>query len=285
MFELGAAWRGPPTARGNVVVAARNGAALVFARGGEVGCIEPGKHACYSFFFNELGRDGAKRTGLPLSVPVPCTDNATSLVVLPGRYHYGVCTDSGSGSVTTVFTITPEPAYARAEPVLQGCEPFGTFVWRANAWLVAECQGHRRGARIGAGDEAVEYLDLRALRLDCRGGVATIRAAGFELVLDEPRGRLEAILPGAMAPRGARAVWTGQALLVASSAGDALRLARYVCAGDRWDESSVDRVVVERRASVASKQDCRVVESDTSERLVGERCRRTRASKSMRTAT
>ncbi|HVR19813.1 MAG TPA: hypothetical protein VMS65_08955, partial [Polyangiaceae bacterium] len=68
VFELGDAWRGPPTARGNVVVAARNGAGLVFARGGEVGCIEPGKHACYSFFFNELGRDGARRTGLPLSV-------------------------------------------------------------------------------------------------------------------------------------------------------------------------------------------------------------------------
>ena len=240
VFELGAAWRAPPTARGNVVVVARKDAALVFARGGEVPCVEPGKHACYAFDFHELGAGGAKKTGLPLSVPVPCTDNATSLAVLPERYHYGVCTDTGGGPVTTMFTITPEPAYARADPVLAGCEPAGTFVWRSSAWLVGECQGQKRAARIGAGDEEVEYLDLRSPRLDCRGGVAAIRASGFELPLDAPRSRLEALLPSAVAPRGARAVFTGRALLVASSVGTSLRVARYTCNGERWDESSVD---------------------------------------------
>ncbi|HEX6272910.1 MAG TPA: hypothetical protein VFZ53_07720 [Polyangiaceae bacterium] len=240
VFELGAAWRGPPAAHGNVMVAAWRGAALVFARGEEAPCVEPGKTACYAFSFHELGAEGAKRGPVSLSVPVPCTDHATSLVVMPGRYHYGVCTETGSGPVTTVFTITPEPAYARADPVLEGCEPVGTFTWRSSAWLVAQCQGNRRAARIGAADEDVEYLDLRSLRLECRAGAATLRAAGFELELDSPRGRLEALLPNAMAPRGSRAVWTGQALLVASAAATSLRLARYTCRGDAWLETNVD---------------------------------------------
>jgi hypothetical protein len=240
VFELGPAFHGPPGARGNVTLAARRDAALVFFRGNEVACIEPGKHACFGFLFHELGADGAKKTGLPLSVPVPCTDHATSLLVLSERYHYGVCTDTGRGPVTTVFTITPEPAYARADPVLEGCEPKGTFLWQGSAWLVAECQGNRRAARIGGSDDKVEYLDLRSPRLDCRAGIAALRASGFELLLEEPRGGLEALLPSAIAPRGARAVFTGRALLVASSVGNALRVARYVCDKDQWVESSLD---------------------------------------------
>jgi hypothetical protein len=240
VFELGTAFRGPPTARGNVVVAERRGAGLVFSRGDEVGCIEPGLHACYAFSFHELQAERAAAVGLSLSVPVPCTDNATSLVVLPDRYNYGVCTDSGRGPVTTMFTITPEPAYAQASPVLEGCEPAGTFAWKGNAWLVANCQGNRRAARLGRSDTPIEYLDMRSLRLDCKGDVASLRASGFELPLDEPRSRLEALLPSAMAPRGSRAVWTGGALLVASSAGNSLRVARYTCEGNRWEDSSID---------------------------------------------
>jgi hypothetical protein len=240
VFELGPAFRGPPGAGGPRTGCARRDAALIFSRGDEVGCIDPGKHACYAFLFHELGADAVKRSGLPLSVPVPCTDHATSLLVLPERYHYGVCTDTGRGPVTTVFTITPEPAYARADPVLEGCEPKGTFLWQGNAWLVAECQGNRRAARIGGSDDEVEYLDLRSPRLDCRAGIAAIRASGFELLLDQPRGGLEALLPSAIAPRGARASFTGRALLVASSAGNALRVARYVCDKDQWAESSLD---------------------------------------------
>ncbi len=250
VFELGAAWRGPPTARGNIVVAARRGKGLVFARGDEVSCIEPGRHACYAFAFHELDADQARPAGLSLSVPVPCTDNATSLIVLQERYHYGVCTDTGRGPVTTMFTITPEPAYARATPVLEGCEPAGSFVDKGSAWLVADCGGagtpssprgeKRRAARLGGGDADVEYLDMRSPKLECKAGIAAVRASGFELLLHEPRGRLEALLPSALVPRGARAVWTGQVLLVASSAGNALRVARYSCERDAWQESSVD---------------------------------------------
>jgi hypothetical protein len=239
VFELGPAFLGPATARGNIVVAARRQMALVFSRGVEAPCIDPGKNACYSFDFHELSADRATKTGVPLSVPVPCIDNSTALAVLSSRYHYGVCTDDGKGPVTTVFTITPEPAYARAEQVLAGCEPAGTFVWKNNAWLVAECQGNRRAARIGGGDEVVEYLDMRAPTLECRAGIATIRASTFELALDEPRPRLEALLPTSIAPRGSRALFTGHAVLVASSAGTALRLARYTCTGERLDESNV----------------------------------------------
>jgi len=81
---------------------------------------------------------------------------------------------------------------------------------------------------------------MRSPKLECKAGIAAVRASGFELLLHEPRGRLEALLPSALVPRGARAVWTGQVLLVASSVGNALRVARYSCTRDAWEESSVD---------------------------------------------
>jgi hypothetical protein len=48
------------------------------------------------------------------------------------------------------------------------------------------------------------------------------------LTLDAPQSRLEALLPEAIAPVGARAVWTGEALLVAVPDGSDLLLRRFV---------------------------------------------------------
>ncbi|HEY3495588.1 MAG TPA: hypothetical protein VGK73_12915, partial [Polyangiaceae bacterium] len=90
VFELGSAWVAPRTARGNLVIAARGDAALVFARGGEAPCIEPGRRGCFGFSFHELRGDRLEATGLPLTVPVPCTDGSTALAVVGSRWHYGV---------------------------------------------------------------------------------------------------------------------------------------------------------------------------------------------------
>jgi len=42
--------------------------------------------------------------------------------------------------------IEIDPEYARADPLLEGCTPAGTFVWHNAAWLVGDCTGGRRGA-------------------------------------------------------------------------------------------------------------------------------------------
>jgi hypothetical protein len=234
-FELGAAWRAPQMARGNLVVAARDDRALVFARGDEAACIEPGRHGCFAFEFHELGPDGAKKTGLPMSVPVPCADDSAQLAVVGARFHYGVCTNTGDRPVTTMFTIERNPDYARADPMLEGCTPAGTFVWQGAAWLVAECEGGRRAARLGARDEPAEFLDLHGARLECKNGGASIRAASLDLALDEPRSGLAALLPKELAPPGARSVWTGRALVVGTTLGAGVRLVRYTCAGEKLE--------------------------------------------------
>jgi hypothetical protein len=239
VFELGAAWVAPVAARGNLTIAARDAAALVFARGEQAPCIEPGRQGCFGFAFHELEGDQVRATGLPLSVPVPCTDRSTTLAVFGSRWHYGVCTDSGERTLTTLFTIQRNPEYARADRLFEGCTPVDTLTWDGGAWLVADCQGARRAVRIGEGDAAPVYLDLRNPRFECRAGVARIRTSGFELELDQPRGKLSALLPRELATEKARAVWTGRALFVAEAAGGELSLRRLVCSGDRLGSSEV----------------------------------------------
>jgi len=232
-FELGAAWTGPRGSRGNLVLAARGDKALAFARGGESACIDPTKHGCFAFGFHELEATRAVPTGLPMSVPVPCTDQSAALAVVGDRFHYGVCTDTAGRPVTTLFSIQHDPEYARADTLLEGCTPAGTFVWRNAAWLVGDCEGGRRAARIG--DDPQEFLDLHGLRLECRSGKLRIRAPSLDLALEEPRSGLASLLPPDVAPAGARAVWTGRALLVATSFAEELRLSRRTCNGDRLE--------------------------------------------------
>jgi len=230
-FELGPAWSGPRTARGNVVVAAREDKALVFARGDQATCIEPGRSGCFAFGFHELDATHAVETGLPMSVPVPCTDDSAELAVVGSRFHYGVCTDTGKHPVTTMFTIQRDPEYARADQLLEGCTPTGTFVWRGAAWLIADCEGARRAARIG--DDAAEQLDLRSPRLECADGALRVRTPSLDLALDEPRSGLAPLLPPDVAPAGSRAVWSGHALVVAASFAEQVRLTRRTCDGAR----------------------------------------------------
>ncbi len=239
VFELGPAWLGPRTARGNISVMARGDDALVFARGTEARCVDSAQANCFGFSFHEIGPGRTDRSGLPLVVPVPCTDDSTALAVVGQRCHSGVCTDAGKAPVTTLFTFEREPEYARADRLLEGCRPKGTLVWGGAAWLIGDCEGNRRAVRVAGRDEPLEYLDLRTTRFECVHGEARVRAPGLDLILDEPRARLEAILPSDIAPPGSRAAWAGRSLIVGSATGGALAVKRVVCEGDRPMSASV----------------------------------------------
>jgi hypothetical protein len=239
LLELGSAWVGPRTARGNLVVAARGDRALVFARGEQTACIDPGQKSCFGFSFHELETERATLTGLPLTVPVPCTDHSAALAVVGERWHYGVCTDTGTVPLTTMFTIERNPEYARSDRLLEGCRPTGTLVFGGAAWLIADCQGNRRAVRVAGRDEPLEFLELRTAHVECAADGVRVRAPGLDLALDEPRGGLEALLPTALAPEGARAVWSGRALVVAATGGGALALTRHRCDGGRLAKEAV----------------------------------------------
>jgi hypothetical protein len=246
VMELGPAWVGPRTARGNVVVTARGDRALVFARGEQTACVDPTHEGCFGFSFHELHADRAVPTGLPLAVPVPCTDHSAALAVVGKRWHYGVCTDTGKAPMTTLFTIEHEPEYARADRLLEGCKPTGMLNFGGAAWLIGDCQGSRRAVRVGGRDEPLEYLELRTARLECGADGPRVRAPGLDLALDEPRGRLEALLPIDLVPVGARAVWSGRALLVAATGAGPLALNRYRCEAGRLLREGVPLPVLPR---------------------------------------
>jgi hypothetical protein len=239
VLELGSAWVGPRTARGNLVVAARGDRALVFARGEETACVDPGQKSCFGFAFHELEGERAVPTGLPLTVPVPCTDHSAMLAVVGDRFHYGVCTDTGTAPMTTLFTIERNPEYARADRLLEGCKPSGTLIFGGAAWLVGDCQGSRRAVRVAGRNDPLEFIELRTARLECAADGARLRASGFDLVLDEPRAGLEAALPVELAPAGSRATWSGRALVVASTGGGALGVTRHRCDGGRLAQEAV----------------------------------------------
>jgi hypothetical protein len=240
VLELGRAWVAPRTARGNVVVAARGERALVFARGEATPCVDPAQQGCFGFSFHELHAGRAVATGLPLAVPVPCTDHSAALAVVGRRWHYGVCTDTGKAPMTTMFTIEHDPEYARADRLLEGCKPTGMLHFGGAAWLVGDCQGNRRAVRIGGRDEPLEFLELRTARFECTSDGARVRAPGLDLALDEPRGRLEALLPEDTVPASGRAVWSGRALVVAATGAGPLTLSRHRCEAGRPVKETVE---------------------------------------------
>ncbi|HEY2405327.1 MAG TPA: hypothetical protein VGI10_04965 [Polyangiaceae bacterium] len=229
VLDLGPAWFSPATARGNVALASDAGRALVLARGREAACADAREQHCTGFSFFRLGPAQAENVGLPMSVPVPCIENSAQLIAVGDRAHHGVCTVEQGEPVTTIFSIQYHPEYARADQLLKGCKPLGMVEAEHTAWLVGDCSGLRRAARVTGSDGPVEVADLLRPRISCGPGSLQIHAGGFRLDLAAPRSGLQTVLPESMAPHLSRAAWTGARLIVALPHGPGLELASYLC--------------------------------------------------------
>ncbi len=252
-LALGATWAAPGGARGNLALAARGESALALVRGPSEACREApeaagaaAEAACFGFRFHQLSARGAQPLGLGLHVPVPCDARAALLLSPPGsadqRYHYAVCTRAEGQTVLTAFSIEPARSYAAAQQVLHGCQPLGAGLFGGQPTFVAECGAARRLARFVDADApfAVESADVRGLM--CSGGSdsrARVRLGSGWLELGAPQAQLELLLDAELSPPGSRAVWTGEALLVARVAGGQLALDRHVCAGKELERQSV----------------------------------------------
>jgi hypothetical protein len=231
LLDLGAAALTAESARGNLVIAAEaaQDRALVMWRGLAAPCVQSQAPDCVGFNFQRLRADAAEKTGLPLSVPVPCASHSVELAVSAGRFHYGVCTREGAEPVTTMFTIQYQPEYARAEPLLKGCLPLGTVDVEGRPWLVGDCHGKRKAVLVPVNDEQVQPDYIDALQISCTPERAELRQGRFALTLREPRSSLEAVLPPHLLPTGARAGWTGKSLVVAYLAASRLTTRSYAC--------------------------------------------------------
>jgi hypothetical protein len=231
LLDLGPAALVAEAARGNIALAGEpeRERALVLWRGLTAPCVQAQHGPCTGFTFRRISASVADTTGLPLSVPVPCASHSVGLATAPGRFHYGVCTREGADPLTTMFSIQYAPEYARAEPLLKGCMPLGTIDVDGRAWLVGDCHGKRKAARVPLMDEKVETESIDALLITCTAQRLELRQGRFALRLREPRAGLEAVLPPSLVPTGARVGWTGSTLLGVYPVAGRLETQAYAC--------------------------------------------------------
>jgi len=222
--------------RGRLALAARSkGGPLAFFRGAEQACADRAAlDACTSFGFRALEPTGPLSRGFPLSVPGACDTGVSGLAVVGERWHYGVCVVRGGRRVTTVFSVEPAQQFARVDEVLRGCIPLGIARVGDQAVAGGDCDGLWQGARFPGGDHPAEAL-AGDVSLACAGGAPVLRSGDgrFSLRLSAPIERLEALLPPRHFGPAARAVWTGQALVVAAWDGTQVSVRSDGCAGDR----------------------------------------------------
>lgn len=207
------------TPRGNVALGSSDGHFLVLSRREKTACADSNQSDCIGFDLFRQEAIGSARTGSPLAVPLPCEQNSVSFAVSGSRWYYGVCSRSTGKPLTTLFSIQSEPAYARADRILEGCLPLGATALGGDLIVIGDCGGQRQGLRVRGGNAAPEEARVDRLEVVCDAGKPLIRqlgVGGLSLPLNERRDRLEAFLPPALSPPNSRAVWTGEALLVAS---------------------------------------------------------------------
>ena len=86
----------------------------------------------------------------------------------------------------------------------------------------------------------VEFVNGAALEPRCDGGRPTLTfGTEVALPLTGSESRLEAWLPDNVAPRGSRAAWTGEALLVAVPLSGEVHLRRYECVDGVFSRTDV----------------------------------------------
>ncbi len=232
VVEIGAVLEPVSAPRGNLALTEHDGHFVVLSRGQKSECTDASAHDCVGFGFHRLETSSTTAQGLPLTVPLPCAQGSVSFAVTSSRWYYGVCSQSTGKPITTLFSIQPDPEYARADQLLEGCLPLGALAEHDELWLVGDCSGSRRAVRVRGGN--AETLEMRVDRTEavCESGYPVIRQAGpsgMRLVFGVARDRLEAFLPEALSAPGARAVWTGHTLLVASPQRGAITLKGYQC--------------------------------------------------------
>jgi hypothetical protein len=245
-FELAAT--APGSGRGDLALVGRDRGALLLSRGLDVPCSDARERSCSAFQFFEIGPDAARPTGLGLTVPEPCAAHSAQLVSArrgangeAGPFEYAICAGPAGASALTVFSIQPSPAYAAAEEGLAGCTPLGAGRFGGEATFVGVCGGQRRSVSVPLDGGALVARNLDERGLVCSPSGALLRFGNGWLRPSEPLGRLELLSSDDLAPEGARAVWTGSALLVAQASAGRLALRRHACRDSRLLELGAPR--------------------------------------------
>lgn len=231
----------------------RDGAAMIAHRMPSASCTAS-RGECARFGIARLGDDGgggdgSSRASHVNEVSAPCDPLIVGGLARGEAWFYGTChvSEAAGGPATTLFAIDPgtegEGALASAPDVLTGCEPLGIAPGARGAIAVGRCPEGPRVQEMNARGELVGAVHAAVRSVRCAEGRPVIEVGGpggpLRVPLTESASRLESLLPEAMAPAGARAVWTGDAMLIAIPSGRDVGLRRYQCELDRMVRSDV----------------------------------------------
>lgn len=227
--------------RGNILVSAMSDGSLYVAHRLTRGACRASTGDCTRFARTRLPEGGTARGDDPSEVASPC------LPLLPGAvaaesgdgetWFYGIChlgpatptpgAAPESTPATTVYAIDPASSYAAAAEALVGCVPVAMARSETGAVLRGRCGDDEAIANVDAQGRVTHEIRHAVVGARCEGGRPVIEVrdgdAGAPALLTHrltgSESRLEAWLPANIAPDGSRAVWTGEALLVAAPIG------------------------------------------------------------------
>ena len=205
--------------RGHIDVALHpDGMPMVFRQIGPKKC-ERG--LCMQFRLHSVGR--GDRRDVPLLVKSPCKAPVIGLTMKAHGFQYGLCSREDAAHAT-LYSISFDPEYAEATPLLQGCSDMRLSRSAGTSVVSATCGAHRKGLSLEK-----EGAEL-PLGLRCVDGKVWSNATQKH---PEPGDRLDALMPQAAAPEFSRAIYTGEAVLVAVPEKINVTVQRYQCVEDR----------------------------------------------------
>ncbi len=219
-------------ARGNLAISATEpDTATLFARLVDAPCANAADDSCAVLQRTVLHADGRAETDAASQMLLDhtCERPIVGLEYVSSTQFFAL---SCGAPATTFYSVRRDVPYASALPLASGCQASGLVASRGGATLRAECDGRSTWTEVSTMGAAAQPLSAPAL-VKCEAAGPTLRvvAQGRELSLPlrAQRNNLGAWLAESIAPAGTRAVWTGQALLLAVPHGRDVSFRRYEC--------------------------------------------------------
>lgn len=241
--ELGPSVTLARTLRGRLAIAANDDGELrMYQRIDDGPCVgEERGQSCARFVGRAVGGDlSTEERGVETrEVARPCDPLVSGLRWHGGTRYVAICNRQNGEPRTTVFAIRSAIDWAAVTEV--ACAPSGIAPLDDGVIAFTECGAAYALDAMGA---QTSRFDPPNRSIVCGEGRVELRvssgSSARSLRLAEADDHLEALLPPSLAPAGARAIWTGESMLVALHVGRDVRVRRYECVrGDRFDRTDV----------------------------------------------
>ncbi|WP_157069197.1 hypothetical protein [Sandaracinus amylolyticus] len=188
------------------------------------------------------GEGSGGRDTIVNEVREPCDPLVVGGLARGSAFFYGACHVTEQGAPTTTLYAIDRGgggALASAPDVVEGCAPIGIAPGASGAIAIARCEDGVAAQEVGPRGDLLGTARAAEPRVVCASGRPTIELGAMRVQLVEAVSRIEGLLPASVAPEGSRAVWTGDAILVAAPSGREVALRRYQCDVDSITRTDV----------------------------------------------